>query len=808
MTNFRARPHFEDRQIQQSVGESITLSGQTNFDLGNYNGYVFDTYGGFITGVSGTTFLTLPFSASTDPLIGWDNQTMYQQSTLRLIPPRKVLFSGNTDTISSITQEDVTNYIITSVDSGGTLSWLPLSGLTSISCTPNLSVTTIQPCTSGGTVTMDGDFLVEGNFTVNGVVTSATTIIETEIVKVEDRNIELNYGGNHSTAVGGGITVLSGQSISLDSSIYTDTNGYWMFNPGLNSPTILSGATYLGDYSSTYTNRSLVDKEYVDLKVSGYTLEQTLTAGNTSGNNNILSPIGYGLVSQNTGTTAGYVFQSGRVTMYANDGILPFPTDDAYIDVLTNGSLGINATGGIDLVSNTVNVTGIGTFSGITYNADYSSNYINRSLVDKEYVDNTVSGVTYWDEDGTGNTALKDTKGTHTITGVSDNSILAGGNNSLISSINSAILGGENNILTSGNNTVILGGSGINGSSPDTVYMNNLSVQNTNGIFYSNVNGTTENSCVLSGSSNSLSFLESRTIDNSSVRFGVRGSAMSPFIFDEYGKTNDSFLYSSINNNGLNIISAPGISGTEDYIRFYAGQNAELANTPDIHIQGTGSTRGFVGIATENPTDTLHVNGSFRLQDGTEQNGYVLTSDANGVGTWQSQKVNTFTCFKQPEAIPLHSLTAKGIPEGTSISGYTTIYNNLTDISGTLTTDFGTFDNSTGLFTTNVDCVLKVSVWVHMKANTSSTTAWETGSTPTQIGVGVCPNNTTDIYTGNFITVLPSITRGMDVSTEVTSSYVSGSQFRVKILNQTSRAYPGSGTVSGDAVRFSITRLY
>lgn len=152
--------------------------------------------------------------------------------------------------------------------------------------------------------------------------------------------------------------------------------------------------------------------------------------------------------------------------------------------------------------------------------------------------------------------------------------------------------------------------------------------------------------------------------------------------------------------------------------------------------------------------------------------------------------------------------TAKGIPEGTVISGYTTIYNNLTDISGTLTTDFGTFDNSTGLFTTNVDCVLKVSVWVHMKANTSSTTAWETGATPTQIGVGVCPNNTTDIYTGNFITVLPSITRGMDVSTEVTSSYVSGSQFRVKILNQTSRAYPGSGTVSGDAVRFSITRLF
>ncbi|MCS7298230.1 MAG: hypothetical protein RMK19_06795 [Bacteroidia bacterium] len=43
---------------------------------------------------------------------------------------------------------------------------------------------------------------------------------------------------------------------------------------------------------------------------------------------------------------------------------------------------------------------------------------------------------------------------------------------------------------------------------------------------------------------------------------------------------------------------------------------------------------GYVGIATT-PTHRLHVNGKVRITDGSEGNGRVLTSDANGVGTWR-----------------------------------------------------------------------------------------------------------------------------------------------------------------------------
>lgn len=50
---------------------------------------------------------------------------------------------------------------------------------------------------------------------------------------------------------------------------------------------------------------------------------------------------------------------------------------------------------------------------------------------------------------------------------------------------------------------------------------------------------------------------------------------------------------------------------------------------------GTGSN-GNVGISTTTPLAKLHVNGSLMIADGTESDGYVLTSDANGLATWQA----------------------------------------------------------------------------------------------------------------------------------------------------------------------------
>jgi hypothetical protein len=136
--------------------------------------------------------------------------------------------------------------------------------------------------------------------------------------------------------------------------------------------------------------------------------------------------------------------------------------------------------------------------------------------------------------------------------------------------------------------------------------------------------------------------------NNGGIEFGFRGTTEPTFV--NYGKQGDSFIRSSNNSNGINIIDAPTTfpNTKENYIRFYAGQNATSINTPDIHIQGSGSTRGNVGINTANPSEKLDVNGKTRtsqLQVTTSPvNGYVLTSDANGNATWQpSGGSSTFT---------------------------------------------------------------------------------------------------------------------------------------------------------------------
>ena len=71
---------------------------------------------------------------------------------------------------------------------------------------------------------------------------------------------------------------------------------------------------------------------------------------------------------------------------------------------------------------------------------------------------------------------------------------------------------------------------------------------------------------------------------------------------------------------------------------------AQLNNQQDFAIFNSAtSSPGFfiqaatnnVGIGTNNPSATLHVNGSLAFTNGTQQNGYVLTSDANGNASWQ-----------------------------------------------------------------------------------------------------------------------------------------------------------------------------
>ena len=105
--------------------------------------------------------------------------------------------------------------------------------------------------------------------------------------------------------------------------------------------------------------------------------------------------------------------------------------------------------------------------------------------------------------------------------------------------------------------------------------------------------------------------------DSSNLQFGVVGPSYSGAI--GVGSPSDGYIYSNSVSNGLNIISQPG-TGTEDYIRLYAGGNPQTS-TAHIHIHGSGSTKGYVGIGTENPSARLHIfdstgNTVLRLESG------------------------------------------------------------------------------------------------------------------------------------------------------------------------------------------------
>lgn len=115
------------------------------------------------------------------------------------------------------------------------------------------------------------------------------------------------------------------------------------------------------------------------------------------------------------------------------------------------------------------------------------------------------------------------------------------------------------------------------------------------------------------------------------VAFGVRGSTEPTY--SGYGKQGDSYLRAGNVSNGLNIIDGPDAS-KENYIRFFAGVNANVA--PHMHIQGSGSTIGYIGINEDAPTERLHVNGSIKMVDGSEGYGKLLYDNGDGTMSWSA----------------------------------------------------------------------------------------------------------------------------------------------------------------------------
>lgn len=233
--------------------------------------------------------------------------------------------------------------------------------------------------------------------------------------------------------------------------------------------------------------------------------------------------------------------------------------------------------------------------------------------------------------------------------------------------INNAFSGQANfNIVSA--NTLNLSNLYVTSLSADTLSsLSQLNVNDPNSSYVFNVLGSNSNLIcspsttapflTLSAGSNTLSsigvgsFKYVSFFDQTycSISMGVRGIDDSVGI--GYGQPRDTYIYSSLDAYGLNIINAP--SGTDDYIRFYAGADFDDGNgIPNIHIQGNGATQGFVGLNTINPTERLHVSGNTIITGslnvktigagspiinlGLDSSGNIVTGTTGSVGTFQT----------------------------------------------------------------------------------------------------------------------------------------------------------------------------
>ncbi len=99
---------------------------------------------------------------------------------------------------------------------------------------------------------------------------------------------------------------------------------------------------------------------------------------------------------------------------------------------------------------------------------------------------------------------------------------------------------------------------------------------------------------------------------------------------------------------GSPVITLDKASGFWGYLEFRdAGASrwqAGVTNSNDYYILNWPSSKyvfyansaGNVGIGTTSPDERLHIVGNIKMVDGNQAAGYILTSDANGVGTWQA----------------------------------------------------------------------------------------------------------------------------------------------------------------------------
>jgi len=166
-----------------------------------------------------------------------------------------------------------------------------------------------------------------------------------------------------------------------------------------------SALTYKDDYSADFTDRSLVDKAYVDSKVSPANLQSVLENGSQAidydtGNFISMNLVGGGSEQNynNPSTGAIGIFSNSWGSNNIN---LKSPTKELSFLMNTENSKGIFRMSTLDRSDNKKTQVELKADQGLVYDNDYSADFVDRSLVDKAYVDNATLTLNYLPLSGT-----------------------------------------------------------------------------------------------------------------------------------------------------------------------------------------------------------------------------------------------------------------------------------------------------------------------------------------------------------------------------------------------------------------------
>jgi hypothetical protein len=183
-----------------------------------------------------------------------------------------------------------------------------------------------------------------------------------------------------------------------------------------------------------------------------------------------------------------------------------------------------------------------------------------------------------------------------------------------------------------------------------------------------NFMGTTNANAVVFGTNN---IERMRVLSTGNIGIGLATAPAKLSIFGGFlsptipNTTTNAMLRIGNNTEGLDIGKAGSANNFASWL-----QSGFNGNTDPLSLQPLG---GNVGIGTTNPSNLLHVNsassGAVRIVDGTQAAGRVLTSNATGVGTWQSPGIENIIGTLDATGVSLpFSLTTNFVQTNSSIT--------------------------------------------------------------------------------------------------------------------------------------------